>query len=305
MEVAVSVAVQPVPPFDLSSSLAFLQGFGPMRGEQSATSTTLTKAVCCAGQPVAFRVRQTGDREHPILEVDLFAEGPLGEGRCRDVLGRVRSLLSTDEDLAPFYARASADPAIAPLTARYRGLHHVRFPSAFEAACWGVINQRIGLAAARRMKDALVRRSGGRLEVEGVEYRTFPEPDAVVSLGPEEIARLVPGGRRAAAVHAVARAFASVDEAFLREAPIAEVREWLRAVDGVGPFTSGFVLYRALGRFDGAAVVSDKLVRAAEQRYARPMSQRDVAEIAEGYGAWGGHWMLYLWASTFLPAVTA
>jgi DNA-3-methyladenine glycosylase II len=296
-----SLAVQPVPPFDLSRSLAFLQGFGPMRGEQSATDTTLTKAVSCGGQPVAFRVRQTGDREHPTLDVDLFAEQPLGKGRWRDVLGRVRSLLSTDEDLAPFYDRAAADPAIAPLVARYRGLHHVRFPSAFEAACWGVINQRVGGAAARRMKDALVRRAGGRLDVDGVEYLTFPEPAAVASLGPEEIERLVPGGRRGAAVYAVARAFATVDEAFLRDAPIDEVRGWLRAIHGVGPFTSGFVLYRALGRFDGAAMVSDRLVRAAEERYGRPMSSRDVARIAGEYGAWGGHWMLYLWASTFLP----
>jgi hypothetical protein len=35
--------------------MSLLQGFGPMRGEQSATSTTLTKAVACAGQSVAFR----------------------------------------------------------------------------------------------------------------------------------------------------------------------------------------------------------------------------------------------------------
>jgi len=296
-----SLAVQPVPPFDLSRSLAFLRGFGPMRDEQSATATTLTKAVSCAGHPVAFRVRQTGDREHPTLDVDLFAERPLSQARSADALARVRSLLSADEDLAPFYERAAADPAIAPLVARYRGLHHVRFPSAFEAAVWGVINQRIGMTAARRMKDALVRRAGGRLEVDGAEYWTFPEPDAVASLGPEEIARLVPGGRRGAAVHAVARAFATVDGSFLREAPIDDVRQWLRAIHGVGPFTSGFVLYRALGRFDGAAVVSDRLVQAAQERYGRPMSQRDVARIAEDYGSWGGHWMLYLWASTFLP----
>ena len=41
----------------------------------------------------------------------------------------------------------------------------------------------------------------------------------MVALGDfQELARLLPGGRRAAAVLAVARAFATIDEAFLRDA---------------------------------------------------------------------------------------
>lgn len=295
-----SLAIQPVAPFDLSLSLSFLAGFGPMRGEQSATGTTLTKVVSCRGQPIGFRVRQAGDRERPRLDVDLVAEGPLDQGRWREVLGRVRAFLSVDEDLALFYAQAGEDAAVAPLVAQYRGLHHVRFPSPFEAACWGLINQRTAQSAARRMKAALARRAGGRLEVDGVEHLAFPEPQAVASLGLDELERLLPGGRRGAAVYAAARAFATVDDAFLREGPIDDVRAWLRAIHGVGPFTSSFVLYRGLGRFDGVSVVADKLVQAAQALYGRPMTQRDVARIAESYGTWGGYWMLYVWGSTFL-----
>jgi DNA-3-methyladenine glycosylase II len=295
-----SLAVRPVAPFDLSRSLTFLRGFSPMQGEQTITATTLTKAVVCGDKAVAFRVRQKGDRERPTLDVDLFSRGPLGAGRWRDVLGRVRAFLSADEDLAPFHALAAADPAMAPLASRLRGLHHVRFPSAFEAACWGVINQRIQLQQARAMKDALVRQAGSGVEVDGLAHWAFPEPAAVTSLGEEELARLLPGGRRAKAVLAVARAFEGVDEGALRQAPLDEVREWLRGIHGVGPFTSGFVLYRGLGRFDGAAMVSPRLVSAAERLYGRSLSARDVAHLATGYGSWGGHWMLYVWASTFV-----
>ena len=295
-----SLALRPVPPFDLSRSLSFLRGFAPTQGEQLVTATSLTKAILCGGETVAFRVRQKGDRERPTLDVDLLSSQALGAGRWRDVLGRVRAMLSCDEGLAPFYAMAAADRAMAPLVGRLRGLHHVRFPSAFEAACWGVINQRIQLPVARAMKDALVRRAGSRFDVDGVRHWAFPEPRTVESLGEEELVRLLPGGRRAKAVLSVARAFASVDEASLQEAPIAEVREWLRGIHGVGPFTSGFVLYRALGRFDGTTMVSPKLVSAAEMVYGRSMSGRDVARLAGEYGTWGGHWMLYLWSSGFV-----
>jgi DNA-3-methyladenine glycosylase II len=302
-----SLALRPVPPFDLSLSLAFLRGFGPMVGEQIASSTTLTKALDLGGHAVAVRVRQKGDRERPTLDVDLFAERALGEGRWRQVLAGVRALLSTDEDLAPFHALAASDPPMAPLVTRLRGLHHVKFPSAFEAACWAVINQRIQLRAARAMKAALVRRAGSCAIVDAAEHWAFPGPEAVLRLGEDELAKLLPGGRRAVAVHAVARAFASVDATWLQRGPIDDVRSWLRAIHGVGPFTSSFVLYRGLGRFDGAAMVSPKLVAAATKLYGRPFSSQDVQQKATDYGAWGGHWMLYVWASSFVgdDALTA
>lgn len=294
-----SLAVAAVAPFDLGHSLSFLRSFTPTRGEQTATSTRLTKALSCGGRAVVVKVRQKGDRDRPMLDVDLISEQRLDEGRWRDVLHRITHMLSADEDLGPFYARAAEDDAMAPLVQRLRGLHHVRFPSPFEAACWGVISQRTQMSTARAMKAGLVRRAGARLEVGDGDHWAFPEPDQVLALGEAELVRLLPGGRRAAAVLALARAFASVDASFLREAPIAQVRAWLRSIYGVGPFTSGFVLYRGLGRFDGATLISPKLIAAVRSLYRRPVDAREVARIAERYGAWGGYWMLYAWASTF------
>ena len=49
-------------------------------------------------------------------------------------------------------------------------------------------------------------------------------------------------------------------------------------------------------------MVSPKLVAAAERRYERALAQGDVARLIEGYGEWGGYWMLYMWASGFLVA---
>jgi DNA-3-methyladenine glycosylase II len=296
-----SLAVPAVAPFDLAHSLTFLQCFGPMLGEQGVTRDVLTKALSCGGQAVVVRVRQKGGCDRPMLDVDFHAARPLGEGRWRDVLARVRSFLSADEDLAPFYERAANDPGIADVVQALRGLHHVKFPSAFEAACWGVINQRIGQDAARAMKTALVRRAGARFDLDGVAHWAFPEPAAVADLGEAELAKLCPGGRRARAVLEVARAFASVDASFLHEAPIDRAREWLRAIHGVGPFTASFVLYRGLGRFDGAPLVAPKLVAIASERYGRALDARAVSRMADDYGPWGGHWMLYLWASSFLP----
>lgn len=297
-----SLEIRPVDPFDLGLTLAFLRGFAPTRGEQAVGADELTKAFVVAGKPVAIRVRDGAVAgEQPLLTLELFSQSALDEAETREARSRIEAMLTTCEDLGQFYALAATDPAYAPLVTRLRGLHHVRFPSAFEAACWGVINQRIGLGAARRMKEALVRRAGSSITAAGVEHWAFPEPQSILDLGAGELGRLVPGGRRAAALIAVSKAFAQVSATFLSDGPVDEVRAWLHAIHGVGSFTSSFVLFRGLGRFDGAALLSPTLVAAAERQYRRTLGAKRVAELAESYGKWGGIWMLYLWASTFLP----
>ena len=291
----------PRAPYDHDHTLAFIRGFSPMHGEQVVADGELTKAMSVGGRAVAYRLRQVGDREAPSLEVRLFSDEPLPQPLRDAALARVGATLGIDDDLGAFYALAARDRAFAPLTVRYRGLRHVRFPSAFEAACWGVMNQRIAQAIARRWKEALTRRAGACVRIEGHEHWCFPEPAAVARLDEESLARLVPGGHRARAIAALASGFGAVDERFLRDAPLADVRAWLRAIDGVGPFTSGFVLYRGLGRFDGAGLVAPRLAAAASALYGRALDANAITEIARGYGPWGGYWMLYLWASIFVP----
>jgi DNA-3-methyladenine glycosylase II len=291
------------PPFDLGASLAFLYGFGPMRGEQGIAAGELTKALVHRGQVVAFRVHQAGTVERPELAYRLISDRPIGAATEEAVARRVGFFLSAGEDLEPFYQRAGEDPQFAPVAARLRGLHHVKFPTPFEAACWGAINQRIQIGVARGMKERLCRRLGGHLIAGGTEHLAFPEADTIAGAGEGELRAVLGNERKARAVAAVARAFAGVDETFLREAPLSEVEAWLLGIHGVGPFTSAFVLFRGLGRF-ARQPMSPRLTAAAAEVYGRQLSTADMESLSRSYGAWGGHWALYLWASTFLPRRT-
>jgi DNA-3-methyladenine glycosylase II len=299
-----STTVRPTGPLDAAHTLAFVTGFSPMAGEQRVEGRSVSKAISVGGRAVVYRVIFEGPTERPALRIELHSGELLAEPTRRAVVDRVAGTFGVRDDVEAFYALAVRDPAFVPLTRAYRGLRHVRVPSPFEAACWGVINQRLQLPVARAMKDALVRAAGPSLVVDGVEHRAFPEAAALVELGDAGIARLVPG-RRGESLAALARAFAGIDERFLREAPREEVRAWLRAIRGVGPFTSGFVLYRGLGRFDGVTLVAPKFAAAAERVYGRRFSRADVERAAGTFGEWGGYWMLYLWASTFVPPTRA
>jgi len=291
-------------PFDLSHSLAFLRGFSPMHGEQEIRRNLLSKAMNLEGQPVVLRLfqpRSESKSAAPRLRYALGSDRAIDPQTEAAAVDRIASFLSTDEDLQPFYGLAERDVAFVPIVGRLRGLHHVKFPSPFEAACWGVLNQRIGMPAARKMKDALVRELGARMTQDDVAYWAFPEAATVAGFGEGALCLLLGNDRKARALHAVARAFADAGDTFLRHAGHDELKTWLEGIYGVGVFTASFVLYRGFGRFERGPM-SPEFTVAAKKVYGRDLSESDVRDLLARYGRWAGHWMLYVWASTFVPA---
>jgi DNA-3-methyladenine glycosylase II len=291
-------------PFELRHSLAFLRHFRPTAGEQTIERGVLGKAIVLAGRPLGVRVFQPrggGGALASKLRVALVSEQPVDDATAAAAIDRIAFFLSADEDLAEFYAIAENDGAFADAARRLRGFHHVKLPSPFEAACWAVLNQRIGMTVARRMKDALVARLGSPVDLEDGTHRAFPDADAVAGLGEAELAALFGNDRKAKAVSAIARAFAGVSDDFLRHAPEGEVKAWLERIYGVGRFTTGFVMFRGLGRLDRLPEAPE-FVAAARAAYGRPVAPDELAATARRYGRWAGHWMLYVWASRFPAA---
>jgi DNA-3-methyladenine glycosylase II len=271
-------------PFDFGLTLAFLRGFSPMMGEQRVSRDALSKSWIVGGEPAHVTLRARGDALACTVET---------RASVAQVLSRVSSFVSAEENLDAFYAIAARDRAFAPVARRLRGLHHPKFATPFEAACWSVINQRVARPQARAMKAKLVARFGAP----GCD--AFPEAFTVARATEKEIGEVI--GRRdrkARAVWSVAQAFARVDEKWLQNAPIADVTAWLRAIYGVGEFASGFIAFRGLGRMI-SLLWAEPFVLAARKTY--PGATRATLERrAAAYGDFAGHWSLYLWASTFV-----
>ncbi len=283
----VTVAVKE--PFDFGLSLEFLRGFGPMAGEQTIGRGSLTKSWIVSGQPITVTMRQA----HGALVCHLESPKALDDPREQAIRARVAFFTSAGEDLGDFYALAARDPAFAPVAKRLRGLHHPKFATPFESACWGVINQRIQLAQARKLKAALVTKWG----VKGCD--AFPEAATLSKATLSELTRVLVNDRKAKAIWSVSQAFAKIDEAFLQTAPITEVEAWLQAIHGVGDFTTAFVLYRGLGRAL-ALPWGPKFVNAAKQTYGASCTRPTLEKRGKTYGPWLGLWSLYLWAATFV-----
>lgn len=288
-----------VPPFDFAQSLAFLGGFRPMNNEQTLTGDTLVKAVSVAGQVVAFQVKSSGSIEQPEVAYTLFSEQPISDETRRAVVDRASFFLSLSDNLRPFYAIGRDDPAFAPIVVRLYGLHQLKFLTPFENACWAILSQRNLMTVSRKMKQALVERYGGKIEIDGVTYWAFPEAYRLAAADPYDLATLIGHGPKGEGVSAVARAFKGVDEDFLRTAPYDEMEAWLRKIKGIGEWSASFVLVRGLGRMERLPLTEKHLLAAINKVYGAThnISQEGIERIAAQYGLYQGYWAYYLRAA--------
>lgn len=289
-----TASLRPKAPFDFARSSAFLEGFSPTSGEQRCEPTAITKALRVGRQTVAFRVKSTGTVDAPSLEVELFSAAPLGPAVIAECERRVAQFLSIDDELAPFYALAQGDPVLARAVEGLRGLHQVRFLTLAEIAVWAVLSQRTPRSQARAMKRTLSEALTEPLEVDGATWWAFLSVDDLVAAGPARLQELLGHERKARAAWAVVEALRGADERFLREGPLAEVEAWLKDIDGIGEWSSAFILFRGLGRCEHMPA-TDLFLEVAREKYGAGFSKHQFLERVARYGAWCGYWSLYLW----------
>ena len=286
----------PRAPFDFAKTLGFLYGFGPTEGEQALAIDSVTKALTLKGRAVAFQVRNAGTIEQPGLAYTLFSEQPLSEAEHAAAADRIRFFLSVDDDVQPFYAIGQADPPFAPVIERLYGLHQPKFLTPFEIACWAVLGQRIPWRVAHKVKMALVDRWGTSITLPGGSYMAFPEPEQLAAASPEELASIVRNERKVEYLQAVTRFFLAADEQFLRYDEYDEVAESIRAIRGIGEWSSYFILLRGLGRMERVSALDRELGKAAASIYnnGQPLTTAEIQSLLDRYGSTQGHWAFYL-----------
>lgn len=284
-----------MPPFDFQHTLAFLNGFAPMNEEQSLAPQALTKAVYAAGKPVVFRLVSRGTVDRPLLEYTLYSREPFDTASINAVLDRIRFFLSLDDDLSSFYSAARQDVPFARVAQQLYGLHHVKFMTPFEIACWSVLVQRNPLPLAKQLKMSLVRAYAEPLCVDGAHYYAFPEPDATLTGGIDKLADIV-GSKRAAYMYGIAEQFLTVEEAFLRTGDYETVKRWLLSLKGIGPWSAAFIMLRGLGRMERVPLDEKNIQTAAARLYrlADTITQGTLLKLAERYGSMQGYWAFYI-----------
>jgi DNA-3-methyladenine glycosylase II len=242
---------------------------------------------------VVFRVRAAGTPDAPQIAYTLYSEEQITPELEAAAADRIAFFLSLNDDLRPLYAQGAADTAFAPVIQRWHGLHQVKFLTPFEHTCWAILSQRTPMNVAQGVKGRIAEACGTAITVEGETYHAFPEAWRLLE-GADELAGIVGNARKTEYLLSAGRAFAGVDEDWLRHAPSDEVEAWLLGIKGIGAWSARFVLIRGLGHMDRLSVSEDRLIEAARQRYGHDLSEEQIRAIGERYGAQQGYWAYYL-----------
>lgn len=280
-----------VPPFDFAQTLAFLGVFPLTRHEQVVNDGRLMRATQFDGQVIVFQVKTAAQ---DTLEYTLFSGQPISDEIQAAAADRIAFFLSLDDDLKAFYDIGQNDPPFAPVIQRLYGYHQVKFLTPFENAVWAILSQRNAMALSEKMKNAITERYGGKLDVDGTTYQSFPEPTQLAGANVDELAGLIRHGPKAQGIVGAAHAFMHMDERFLREADDEDVYAWLRKIKGIGEWSASFIMLRGLGRTNALPNGERRVLDAASRVYGKALTPADLERLAEPYGHWRGYWAHYL-----------
>src|SRR3954466_9746256 len=142
------------------------------RGPFSLPESLVLALTDDGGEPVAFRAAWS--EVAGAVEVDFVSDLPAA--RAERHAARV---LSLDVDATGLGEVGARDPVIGRLLAESGGRRPVLFGTPLGAAAWAVLSQRVSMAQARRVRDALAAELGTPMEVGGAAGGAIPAPAAL------------------------------------------------------------------------------------------------------------------------------
>ncbi len=202
------------------------------------------RSLDVGGIPARVSVSQQGDQLLVRLETT-------GRSRVRGVLAEslLDRLLGLSSDLSSFYVFADGDPRLRTLCRKFRGAKPPRFPTVFEALLNGISCQQLTISVGITLLNRLAHRFGARA---GEDQRVFPDPKEIAPASTQDLRSLGYSRSKAAAILDIARRVMEgrLDLEALRRRDNQDAMETLQAIPGIGPWTSGYVLLRGLGRLE-------------------------------------------------------
>ena len=268
------------PPYDWDALLAFLRARATP-GVESVDDVSYRRTICVDGKHGVIAVsRDFGSASGHSVVLDVRFPDPRA---LLSIVERVRRMFDLGADPYVIADHLALDPLLRPGLAAHPG---IRVPGAwdgFELAVRAVVGQQISVAAATTIAGRIATMFGAEIPGADGLSRLFPTPLQLAT------ARLERAGIIAARAETIRRLARLANEgriAFDRGDVLAE----MRAVPGIGDWTTGYVTMRALGEPD-AFLPGDLVLR----RAAGGCSSRELDRRSEAWRPWRAYAVMLLW----------
>jgi len=274
------------PPLDWSALSAWLRvralpGVAEVNGRIYRRTLRLPRgAGVVALEPVDTHIQCT-------LRLESMADLTSAVRQCR-------RLLDLDADPLSVVEVLSKDRRLSSVVKKHPGLRAPGAVDGTELAIQAVLGQQVSLAAARTLASRLVTAHGDVIKIaDPTLTHLFPHAAAIAEA---DLARLgVPATRRAT-LRGLARAVAGGTLALDPGADRNETYQQLLQVPGIGDWTAGYIVMRALGDPD-TFLASDLGIKKAGVRLGIGSNPRAISEHAAAWRPWRSYATHQLWAT--------
>lgn len=286
----------PVPEeFNFELNFQFLQR-SPKELLHITENGSVIKLLRAGDEKVLFRIKP-GKKK---LLVSFLNSPPSPE--AREVVRRyVKEWFDLETDLKPFYRFAANDKLLSPLIKKYYGYRIIGQPDLFESVVWAVLGQQINLSFAYTLKQRFVEQFGERLFWNNQSFFLFPMPELVAGLTDEVLLPLQFSRQKSHYTIGIAEAFATgaISKEMLSGLPLAEAKEKLMKIKGIGNWTANYALMKTF-RYPDAFPLEDAGLHNAIKnlkKLDRKPTLDEVKRIFKKYKGWEAYATLYLWKS--------
>ncbi len=272
------------PPYDVEQVLAFFAQRA-VAGVEQVEGATIRRTLAWPhrGQRLVgwLEARFEPDRHEVHLATSASLSPVLGA-----LMQRVRQALDLDAD------PALIDPVLARLPRPARP--GTRLPGAFdgfELAVRVILGQQVSVKAAQTLVSRLVRRFGEAVETPFAALtHVFPSATAIASAPAEVVGMLGIVRQRVRALQALAAAVADGRIELERGAPLEPTLDALRALPGIGEWTTQLIAMRALAWPDAWPAADIGLMNALGSR-----DPKHLTALAEAWRPWRAYAVMRLW----------
>jgi 3-methyladenine DNA glycosylase/8-oxoguanine DNA glycosylase len=242
------------------------------------------------GRIASLRCLPSGRRSVAFM---LLGSGAAFASRLiENAQAQITAMFRLDQDLRPFHRLVAKTPRFSWI-ARSKAGRLLRCPTFFEDVIKMVLTTNCSWSLTEHMCRRLVEQLG---ESDGNGNHCFPQAEAILQAGEQQLREAMRLGYRAPYVLALARRAAHDGydfEAFRSStAPARELYEELLRLEGVGPYAAGNLL-KLLGRFDYLGL--DSWCRTAfARKYAEGVTvhDKDIENVYAEFEQWKG---LIMW----------
>jgi 3-methyladenine DNA glycosylase/8-oxoguanine DNA glycosylase len=256
------VAFTPVAPYRLAQSIGQPDATRCVRGGVLDMVFPLP-----TGGTAWSRVWQGGDgRLHARIDADDHATAH----------DRLRAVLGVGLDTGPFLRMAAADPLLAPLTTRLRGLRPMLVSTPAHALLRALCGQLVRTSDAVRFERRVI----AALGTSERGLRLAPDAATLAAAHPAVMERAGLSPRRAVVLTRAAKRL-NLDALATDDGATAVAR--ITREPGLGTWSAGVLMVYGYGRHEQGLVGDLALVRLAEA-----LGAESDAELVEPYGPWQG-----------------